>query len=176
MSKKQRKTRTDRVKKAIKSGGQKIATFAKSRVVRRFIPVLGRIAIITPGKAMALDGEALNEAFKFGGRFGVNSSLIVSEHRVMKEVVRTGVSSISDSGVRAVVSTAGSIAAMAAGISCSIGLSICISMGWKTKAMMFLHGAGVCAGITSGVYEADPINPLTLPGKVTGDAVDKMSA
>ena len=53
MIKKQRKR--DRVIKALKSGGQKIATFAKSRIVR--IPLLGLIAFVIPGKAMAFSLE-----------------------------------------------------------------------------------------------------------------------
>ena len=49
--KKQRKR--DRVKKAIKSGGKKIAKFTKSRIVKRFIPLFGLITIFVPGKAHA---------------------------------------------------------------------------------------------------------------------------
>jgi len=168
MSQKQRKR--DRVKGAIKSGGQKIATFTKSRIVRRFIPLFGLIAILTPNKAMAftLDDGIL--------QFGTNATFIAAEYKGMREVVRTGVSAIPDPGVRTAVSTAGSIAALVGGVSCGLGSAVCSGMGWEQKAMVCLHGVGVCSGIASGMHDADPINPVTIPGKVAGDAVGKMSA
>ena len=168
MRQKQRKR--DRVKRAIKSGGQKIAKFTKSRIVRRFIPLFGLIAIITPGKAMAftLDDTAV--------QFGANVTFIAAEYKGMREVVRTGVSAIPDPSIRTAVSTVGSIAALVGGVSCGVGSAICSGMGWEQKAMVCLHGLGVCSGIASGMHDADPVNPVTVPGKLAGDAVGKMSA
>ena len=51
LSKKLRKR--DRFKKAIKSRGKKIGNFAKSRIVTKFLPLFGLIAIFTPDKAHA---------------------------------------------------------------------------------------------------------------------------
>ena len=166
----QRQRKRDRIKSAVKSGGQKIATFTKSRIVRRFIPLFGLIAILTPNKAMAftLDDGIL--------QFGTNATFIAAEYKGMREVVRTGVSAIPDPGVRTAVSTAGSIAALVGGVSCGLGSAVCSGMGWEQKAMVCLHGVGVCSGVASGMHEADPINPVTVPGKIAGDAVDQMSA
>ena len=158
----------DRVKKAIKSGGQKIATFEKSRIVK--IPLLGLIAFVIPGKAMAF---TLEEGTL---KFGVNATFIGAEYKGMREVVRTGVSAIPDPSIRTTVSTVGSIVALVGGVSCGIGSAVCSGMGWEQKAMVCLHGVGVCSGIASGMHDADPINPVTVPGKVAGDAVDRMSA
>ena len=168
MSQKLRKR--DRIKRAIKSRGQKIATFTKSRIVRKFTPLLGLIAIITPGKAMAftLDDGML--------QFGANATLIVAEYKGMREVVRTGVSAIPDPNVRTTVSMVGSITALVGGVSCGLGSAICSGMGWEQKAMMCLQGLGVCCGIASGMNDADPINPVTVPGKIAGGVVDKLSA
>jgi len=49
-------------------------------------------------------------------------------------------------------------------------------MGWEQKAMACLHGVGYCSGIASVMLDADPINPVTVPGKLAGEAVVKMSA
>jgi len=102
----QRERKRDRVKRAIKSGGQKIATFTKSRIVRKFIPLFGLITIITPNKAMAftLDDGLL--------QFGANASFIAAEYKGMREVVRTGVGAIPDPGIRTAVSTVGCIATL----------------------------------------------------------------
>jgi hypothetical protein len=166
----QRQRKRDRVKRAFKSGGQKIATFTKSRIVRKFIPLLSLIAIITPNKAMAftLDDGML--------QFGANATFIAAEYKGMREVVRTGVSAIPDPTIRTAVSTVGSIAALVGGVSCGIGSAVCSGMGWEQKAMVCLHGVGVCSGVASGLHDADPINPVTVPGKIAGDAVGKMSA
>ena len=94
----------------------------------------------------------------------------------MREVTRTGVSAIPEASVRSAVSTVGSIAALVGGVSCSIGSAVCSGMGWEQKAMVCLHGVGVCSGVASGMHDADPINPVTVPGKIAGDAVGKMSA
>ena len=166
--KKQRKR--DRVKKAIKSGGKKIAKFTKSRIVKRFIPLFGLIAIFVPGKAHAF---TLDEGMI---QFGANATFIAAEYKGMREVVRTGISAIPDPTVRTAVSTVGSIAALVGGVSCGIGSAVCSGMGWEQKAMACLHGVGVCSGVASGMHDADPINPVTVPGKIAGDAIGKMSA
>tara|TARA_B110000459_G_scaffold203762_1_gene261639 strand:- start:2537 stop:3055 length:519 start_codon:yes stop_codon:yes gene_type:complete len=165
--KKQRKR--DRVKKAIKSGGKKIAKFTKSRIVQRFIPLFGLITIFVPGKAHAF---TLDEGMI---QFGANATFIAAEYKGMREVVRTGVSAIPDPTIRTAVSTVGSIAALVGGVSCGIGSAVCSGMGWEQKAMVCLHGVGVCSGVASGMHEADPINPVTVPGKIAGDAIGRMS-
>ena len=166
MAKKHRKR--DRVKNALKSGGQKIATFAKSRIVK--IPLLGLIAYVIPGKAMAftLDEGTL--------QVGANATFIAAEYKGMREDVRTGVSAIPDPNIRTAVSTVGSIAALVGGVSCGIGSAVCSGMGWDQKAMACLHGVGICSGVASGMHDADPINPMTVPGKLAGDVVGQMSA
>ena len=168
MSQKQRKR--DGVKKAIKSGGQKIATFTKSRIIRKFIPVLGLIAIITPGKAMAfnLDDGML--------QLGTNASFIAAGYKGMREVVRTGVSAIPDPSLRSTVSTVGSIAALVGGIHCGAGSAICSGVGYEQKAMVCLHDVVIFSGVASEMHEADPVNPVALPGKLASDAVGQMSA
>lgn len=91
----QRQRKRDRLKKAIKSGfapiqsgGKKIAKFTKSRIGRKFIPLFGLIAIITPCRALAftLDDTAI--------QFGANATFIAPEYKGMREVTRTGVSAI----------------------------------------------------------------------------------
>lgn len=84
----QRQRKRDRVKKAIKSGGQKIAKFTKSRIVRKFIPLFGLIAVITPGKAVAF---TLDDGIV---QFGTNATFIAAEYKGMREVTRTGISAI----------------------------------------------------------------------------------
>jgi len=119
MSQKQRKR--DRVKKAIKSGGQKVAKFTKSRIVRKFIPLLGLIAIITPGKAMAF---SLPEALGLDGPNVKNATFIEAEFAGMREVSRQGVSAIPDPGVRTAVITIGSIAVLVSGVGCDVGSAV----------------------------------------------------
>ena len=171
MAKKQRKR--DRVKNALKSGGHKIATLAKSRLTR-IIPLFGLIAFVRPGTATALtlDESVVNSL----GQFGANATFITAEYKGMREVVRTGISAIPDPSIRTAVSTVGSIAALVGGVSCGIGSALCSGMGWEQKAMVCLHGVGVCSDIASGMHDADPINPVTVPGKLAGDTVGKLSA
>ena len=164
MIKNQRKR--DKIKKAIKSGGQKIAKFTKSRIVRKFIHLFGLIAIITRGKALAF---TLDDGMS-------NATFIAVGYKGMREVVRTGVSAIPDPGMRSAVSTIGGIAALVGGVSCGIGSAVCSGMGWEQKAIACLHGVGVCSGVASGMHDADPINPITVPGKLAGDVVGRMSA
>ena len=116
----QRQRKRDRIKKAIKLGGQKIATFTKSRIVRKFILLFDLITIIKPGKAMAFtldDGNGILQ-------FGANTTFIAAEYKGMREVVRTGISAISDCSVRIAVSTVGSIAALVGDVSCGVGSAI----------------------------------------------------
>jgi hypothetical protein len=171
MRQKQRKR--DRVKKAIKSGGQKVAKFTKSRIVRKFIPLLGLIAIITPGKAMAL---SLPEALGVDGEFGKNATFITAEFAGMREVAQQGVSAIPDPGVRTAVTTIGSIAALVGGLGFGVGSAVCSGMGWEQKAMICLHGVGICSGLSSGMHDADPVNPVTVTGKLASEVIGKMSA
>ena len=170
MSQKQRKR--DKFKKVIKSGGQKLAKFTKSRIVRRFIPLFGLIAIITPGKALAFTIEG-DDALKFGK----NATFMAAEYQGMREVVRTGVGSIPDANMRSAVATVGSIASLIAGVACGAGSAICGGLGYEQKAVVCLHGVAVCSGISSGLHDIDPTNLATMAGKVAGDAMaGKMSA
>jgi len=171
MSQKLRKR--DRVKKAIKSGGKKVAKFAKFRIVKKFIPLFGLIAIITPGKALAF---SIPEVLGLDGPIGKNATFIAAEFAGIREVTRQGVSAIPDASVRSAVSSVGSIAAVIGGISCGVGSAFCSGMGWEQKAMFYLHGVGVCSGIASGMHDADPVNPVTAAGSVASEVVGKMSA
>ena len=110
------------------------------------------------------------------GQFGANATFIAAEYKGMREVVRTGISAIPDPSIRTAVSTVGSIAALVGGVGCGIGSAVCSGMGWEQKAMVCLHGVGICSGVASGMHAADPINPVTVPGKVAGDTIGRMSA
>jgi len=170
MSQKERKR--DKFKRVIKSGGQKLAKVTKSRIVRRFIPLFGLIAIITPGKAVAFTVEG-DDALQFGK----NATFIAAEYKGMREVVRTGVSAIPDPSIRTAVATAGSIGALVGGVVCGVGSAVCGGMGYEQKAVVCLHGVALCSGTASGLHNADPSNPVTVPGKFAGDAMaGKMSA
>lgn len=164
----QRQRKRDRVKKAIKSGGQKIANFTKSRMVRKFIPLFGLIAIITPGKAVAftLPDSAM--------QWGENATYIAAEYGGMREITGNAVRAISDPATRSAVSTIGSLSALVAGVGCGIGSAVCSGMGWQQKAMVCLHGVGFCSGVAAGLNDADPVNPVTIPGKLAGEAVGTM--
>lgn len=80
----------------------------------------------------------------------------------MKEVTKTGINAIPDLNVRSAVSTVGSITALVGGVSCGIGSAVCSGMGWEQKAMVCLHGVGICTGVASGMHEADLINPAII--------------
>lgn len=171
MSQKQRKR--DKFKKVIKSGGQKLTKFTKSRIVRRFIPLFVLITIITPaGKAVAFTiegGDAL--------QFGKNATFMAAEYKGLREIVRTGVGSIPDASVRTAVSTAGSISALVVGVACGAGSGICSGLGYEQKAVVCLHGLALCSGIASGLHDVDPANPATIAGKFASDAMtSQMSA
>jgi hypothetical protein len=92
----------------------------------------------------------------------------------MREVVRTWVGAIPDQDIRSAVSTASSIAELVGGVSCGIASALCSGMGWEQKAMVCLHGMVACSSVASGLHDADPINPITVPGKIAGDAIGKM--
>ena len=74
----QKLRKRDRVKNAIKSGGEKVAKFAKFRVVKKFIPLLSLIAIIRPGKALAF---SIPELLGLDGPNGMgkNATFIATE-------------------------------------------------------------------------------------------------
>lgn len=171
MSQKLRKR--DRFKKAIKSGGKKVVSSAKFRIVKRFIPLFGLIAIITPGKALAF---SIPEILGLDGPNGKNATFIAAEFAGVREVIRQGVSAIPDPNVRSAVSTVGSIASVVGGVGCGVGSALCSAMGWEQKAMVCLHGVGVCSGVASGLHDADPINPVTAAGGVASEFVGQMSA
>lgn len=42
--------------------------------------------------------------------------------------------------------------------------------------MVCLYDIGICAGVSSGMHDANSVNPATIVGKVAGDAIGKMSA
>ena len=168
----QKLRKRDRFKRAVKSGGKKVASFAKSRIVRRFIPLFGLIAIITPGKALAF---SIPEILGLDGPKGKNATFIAAEFAGIREVTRQGVGAIIDPNLRSAVSSAGSIAAVVGGISCGVGSAFCSGMGWEQKAMICLHGVGVCSGVASGLHDADPANPVTAAGSVASEVVGKMS-
>jgi hypothetical protein len=165
------KSRGQKLAKFTKSRGQKLAEFTKSRFVRKFIPLLGLIALITPGKAMAF---SLPEVLGLDGPNSKNATFIAAEFVGIREVTRQGVSAIPDPGTRTAVSSIGSLTALVGGISCGVGSAICSGMGWEQKAMVCLHGVGICSGIASGLHDADPANPVTVPGKLASEVVDKM--
>ena len=119
---------------------------------------------------------SIPEILGLDGPNGKNATFIAAEFAGMREVTRQGVSAIPDHNVRSAVSTAGSIAAVVGGISCGVGSAFCSGMGWEQKAMICLHGVGVCSGVASGLHDADPANPVTATGSVAVDAVGKMSA
>ena len=157
-----------KLKKALKSAGRGIRDFTKSRIVRRFIPLFGLIAIFTPSgpvQALTIDTESLNGL----ENFGKNSIFFAVGFEGTRRVTKHGVSAIPDPTVRAAVSTVGSIAAMVGGVACAIGSAGCSGMGWEQKAVICVQGLGVCAGIKTGMHEADPGNPATMPGKVVGE-------
>ena len=97
------------------------------------------------------------------GSFGKNGTFFAIGFEGTRRVIKHGVSSIPDPSVRAAVSTTGSITAMIGGVACS-------AMGWEQKAVLCAQELGVCAGVATGMHEADPGNPATVPGKLAGDA------
>jgi hypothetical protein len=108
--------------------------------------------------------------------FAQNGTVIAGTYGLTKELVGNGVKSIPDPNLRTAVSSVGSLAALASGAVCGIGTAICTGMGWEQKAMVCLHGVGICSGIVSGLHDADPVNPVTVPGKLASEVIDKMSA
>ena len=168
----QKLRKRDRVKKAIKSGGKKVGNFAKSRIVKKFIPLFGLIAIITPNKALAF---SVPELLGLDGPNGKNATFIAAEFAGVRQVVSQGVRAIPDPGLRSAVSSVGSIAAVVGGVSCGLGSAICSGMGWEQKAMICLHGVGICSGAASGLYDADPTNPVCAAGGAAGEVVSEVA-
>jgi len=163
-----------RFKKALKSTGRKIGAVAKSRIVKRFIPLFGLISIFKPSGAIyafTIDDGLVSSL----SEFGKNGTIIAAEYRGLRELTKQGVSAIPNQELRTAVSTIGSISSLVGGLTCGVGSAICGGMGWEQKAMICLQGVGICAGIASGMNEADPVNPATIPGKIAGDAVGKIS-
>ena len=141
----------------------------KSRIVKRFIPLFGLIAIFTPSgpvQALTIDAESLNEL----GSFGKNGTFFAIGYEGTRRVTKHGVSAIPDPTVRATVSTVGSIAAMVGVVACTLGSAGWAAMGWEQKAVICAQGLGFCAGVATGMHEADPGNPATITGKLAGDA------
>lgn len=114
--------------------------------------------IFRPTPSLAFDIGDLGQ----WGEFAQNSSVIVGTYRVSKELVANGVKSIPDPNVRT------------AGTACGLGTAICTGMGWKQKTMVCFHGAVLCSGVATGLSEANPSNPVTVPGKMAGQAVEEV--
>ena len=119
---------------------------------------------------------SIPEILGLDGPNGKNATYIAAEFAGVREVVRQGVRAIPDENVRTAISTVGSIASVVGGVSCGVGSAFCSAMGWEQKAMVCLHGVGVCSGVASGLHDADPINPVTAAGGLAGDMLSKMSA
>ena len=107
---------------------------------------------------------------------GKNATFIATEFAGVREVVKHGVGNIPDSNLRSAISTVGSVSAVVVGLGCGVGSAVCSGMGWEQKAMICLHGVGICSGIASGLHDADPVNPVTAAGSIASEVVDKMSA
>lgn len=162
-------SKRQKLRKALKSTGQRVRDFTKSRIVKRFIPLFGLIAIFTPSgpvQALTIDSESLNEL----GSFGKNGTFFAIGFEGTRRVIKHGVSSIPDPSVRAAVSTTGRITAMVGDVACGLGSVACSAMGWEQKAILCAQGLGFCAGVATGMHEADPGNPATVPSKLAGDA------
>lgn len=104
------------------------------------------------------------------GSFGKNGTFFAIGYEGTRRVTKHGVSAIPDPTVRATVSTVGSIAALVGGVACGLGSVGCAAMGWEQKAIICAQGLGLCSGVATGMHEADPGNPATVPGKLAGDA------
>lgn len=158
-----------KLRKVLKSTGQKVRNFAKARVVRRFLPLFGLIAIVTPSgpvHALTIDTHGMEGL----GSFGKNGTFFVIAYEGMRQVTSHGVAAIPHQSVRSAVSTTGSIAAMVAGIGCGAGTAFCGAMGWEQKAIVCAQGVGVCAGIAKGMHEGDPSNPIAVAGGLAASA------
>ena len=164
-------SKRQKLRKALKWTGRRVRDFTKSRIVKRFIPLFGLIAIFTPSgpvQALTIDTESLNGLKDYGK----NGTFFAIGFEGTRRVIKHGVSAIPDPSVRAAVSTIGSISAMVGGVACGLGTVGCSAMGWEQKAVLFAQGIGLCAGVATGMHEADPGNPATVPGKLAGDAAN----
>ncbi len=77
--------------------------------------------------------------------------------------------------MRSAISTVGSVSVLTGGVAYGIGLAICGGMGWEQKAIVWLQGVGVCAEIATSMNEVDPINPVTIPGRLAGESVENLA-
>ena len=153
-------------KKALKSTGRRIRNFAKARMVTRFLPLFGLIAIFTPsGPAHAL--TISTDGLDLAG-FGKNGTFFAIAYEGMRQVTSHGVASIPDPKIRGAISTVGSISAMTAGVACGVGTAVCSAMGWEQKSV-------VCAGVAKGMHEGDPMNPIAAASSVAADAANAAS-
>lgn len=166
--KKSRGAKRKKLKAALKSAGGKVINIAKSRFATRFIPLFVLIVVFSPtGKAHALVINDLPlESF---GEYGKNGTLAYIGYEGMRRVVSQGVAAIPDPSVRSVVSTTGSISAMVGGVICGMSGAVCAGMGYERKAMVCTQGVAICAGIATGLNEADPTNVATLPGALLAE-------
>jgi len=172
---KSKESKRQKLRKALKSTGPRVRDFAKSRIVKRFTPLFGLIVIFMPSgpvQALTIDAETINGL----GNYGKNGTFFTIGYEGSRRVIKHGVSAIPDPTVRATVSTVGSIASMVGGVACGLGSVGCSAMGWEQKAVLCAQGLGVCAGIATGMHEADPGNPATVPGKLAGDAAAAAAA
>ena len=119
---------------------------------------------------------SIPELLGLDGPNGKNATFIATEFAGIREVVKHGVGTIPDSNLRSAISTVGSVSAVVVGVGCGVGSAFCSGMGWEQKAMICLHGVGICAGITPGLHDADPVNPVTAAGSVASEMVGKLSA
>ena len=159
----------------VRAAGRRVRDFTKSRIVKRFIPLFGLVAIFKPSgpvHALTIDADGLGAL----GEFGRNGTFFYIGYEGTRRVTRNGISAIPDPTTRAVVSTVGSVASMAGGVACGIGSAVCASMGWEQKAVICTQGLGICAGVATGMHEGDPGNVATIPGKLAGEAAAAAAA
>lgn len=177
------------IKKAIKDSLSwvkklpgKAGNFAKSRFSKRnesklrlsrMFPVLCFGVLFQPKPSLAFELGDLGGTLSGLGDFGQNATIIGGSYKLTRELVSNGVRSIPDPSLRTAVSSVGSVAALVGGTACGIGTAICTGMGWKGKAMVCFHGTAICTGAATGLSQADPANPVTLPGRVAGEVFEK---
>jgi hypothetical protein len=138
--------------------------------------LFGFIAIFKPSgpvHAFTIDGVNIGGVVDGIGQFGKTGTFFGIAYQGMREITKNGVSAIPDPTIRAAVSTAGSISALAGGFACGVRSVICAGMGWEQKVIVCVQGIGVCAGIATGLHEGDPGNPATIPGRVASEGASK---
>jgi hypothetical protein len=125
-------SKRQKLRKALKSTGRRVRDFTKSRIVKRFLPLFGLIAIFTssgPVHALTIDAESLSGLESFGK----NGTFFVIGFEGTRRVIKNGVSAIPDPHTRAAVATIGSIGSMVAGVACGLGSVGCSAVGWEGK-------------------------------------------